>query len=145
MNYSKKIILIIFVSLTCSFVVAQSKKDSIAIKNTVKDFIEGWYEGDAKRMENSLHPDVVSKIVIRSDKGIRLGRFTAEKLVTLTRQGGGTDVPKEEQRKNIKILEIYQNMASARVLAYDAMEFLHLAKWEGEWKIMNILFERSKK
>jgi len=124
---------------------AQTQKDSLAIKSTIKDFIEGWYEGNAQRMEASLHEEVISKIVIPNKEGGRLGRFTAIRLVELTKNGGGTKVPKAKQRKEIKILEIYQNVATARVLAYDAMEFLHLAKWNGQWKIMNILFERSEK
>ncbi len=147
-NYFKKIQILCFIFYLTGLqftLHSQIQKDSIDIERTIENFIEGWYEGDAERMEASLHEDLVSKIVIPTDEGGRLGRFTAARLIELTKRGGGNQVPEKEQRKEIKILEIYQNAATARVLAYDAMEFLHLAKWKGEWKIINILFERTKK
>ena len=145
-SYFKKVVLASFILFltTSQFVLyTQTKRDSLDINKTIRNFIEEWYEGNAERMANSLHEEVISKIVIPHNEGDKLGRFTAERLIELTKNGGGTQVPKNEQRKEIKILEIYQNVATARVLAYDAMEFLHLAKWQGEWKIINILFERT--
>lgn len=134
-----------FLLFSVSIVKSQTKKDSTDIRNTINDFIEGWYEGNAQRMEASLHDEVISKIVYKAQQRDKLGRFSSTRLIELTKNGGGTNVPKSKQRKEIKILEIYQNVATARVLAYDAMEFLHLAKWNGKWKIINILFERTKK
>ena len=128
-----------------NIVIAQSNKDSLEIQRTIRNFIEGWYEGNPERMEASLHEELISKIVISENGNSRLGIFTASKLIELTDKGGGKDVPKDKQRKDIVILEIYQNVATARVLAYDAMELLHLAKWNEEWKIINILFERAEK
>jgi hypothetical protein len=31
-----------------------------AIKRTVLDYFEGWFEGDAARMERALHPELPS-------------------------------------------------------------------------------------
>jgi hypothetical protein len=36
---------------------AQTAADSAAIRATALDYVEGWYAGDAARMEKSLHPD----------------------------------------------------------------------------------------
>lgn len=35
---------------------AQTAADSAAIRTAALDYIEGWYDGDAARMERSLHP-----------------------------------------------------------------------------------------
>ncbi len=32
--------------------------DNAAIKQTALDYIEGWYEGNAERMQRALHPDL---------------------------------------------------------------------------------------
>src|SRR4051812_14973787 len=37
--------------------------DSAAIKATALDYIEGWYTGDAERMERALHPELAKRIV----------------------------------------------------------------------------------
>jgi putative lumazine-binding protein len=42
---------------------AQSKLDADLIKQTALDYIEGWYEADAVRMERALHPDLAKRIV----------------------------------------------------------------------------------
>lgn len=125
-------------------VVAQSSADSTAIRKVALDFIEGWYTADDARFESSVHPEMISKVVSKRGGQSRLERFTVQRLVELTRRGGGKNVPLSERRKEIAILDIYQNAASVKVLAYDAMEYLHVAKWNGEWKIINILFERKK-
>ena len=35
---------------------AQSAADTAAIKATALDYVEGWFEGNAERMERALHP-----------------------------------------------------------------------------------------
>lgn len=38
--------------------------DSAAIRATALDYIDGWYTGDAARMERALHPELVKRIVM---------------------------------------------------------------------------------
>lgn len=65
----KKLALILFTVLTfCSLEVrAQtttvSDADKAAIKQTALDYIEGWYEGNAERMERALHPEPAKRNV----------------------------------------------------------------------------------
>ena len=124
----------------------QTKNDSLAIRATALDFIEGWYQADPQRFRKSLHEDMISKVV--TSYGLdssRMQKFDVDLLVRLTQRGGGSALKPADRRKEVEILDIYQNAASVKVLAYDAMEYLHMAKWKGEWKIINILFERTKK
>lgn len=37
--------------------------ESKAIRKTALDYIEGWYEGDTVRMDRSLHPDLVKRVI----------------------------------------------------------------------------------
>jgi len=37
--------------------------DTEAITRTALDYGEGWYAGDAARMERSLHPDLAKRVV----------------------------------------------------------------------------------
>ena len=45
-----------------------SESDLAAIKQTALDYIEGWYEGSAERMERALHPELAKRIVITDPK-----------------------------------------------------------------------------
>ena len=121
---------------------AQTAADSAAIRETALNYIEGWYEGNAARMERALHPELQKRIVQTDQTGKSfLGNMGASYLVMNTRRGGGKNTPKDQQQKEVIILDIYQNAASVRVTAGAWIDYLHVAKWNGEWKIVNVLWE----
>ncbi len=69
---------------------AQTAADSAAIRQASLDYIEGWYAGDAARMERSLHPDLTKRIVVTMPNGTStLSQMSAMGLVRGTRAGGG--------------------------------------------------------
>jgi hypothetical protein len=62
-------------------------------------------------------------------------------LVNSTRAGGGKSTPANQQRKDVRILDIFGNTASVRVDAATWVDYLHVAKWNGRWVIVNVLWE----
>ncbi|HJU83465.1 MAG TPA: nuclear transport factor 2 family protein [Holophagaceae bacterium] len=113
-----------------------------ALRATALDYIEGWYEGDAARMERALHPELAKRIVRTDAQGRnRLDQMSALTLINGVRAGGGRNTPKERQQKDVTILDVYENAASVKVVASDWIDYLHLAKWNGQWKIVNVLWE----
>ena len=121
---------------------AQSPADTTAIKQTALDYIEGWYEGNAERMERALHPELAKRIVRTSPEGYsRLDQMSAMSLVLGTRRGGGKNTPAEKQQKDVTILDVYENAASVKVVASDWIDYLHMAKSNGRWVIVNVLWE----
>jgi len=116
--------------------------DRDAIKGTALDYIEGWYEGNAERMERALSPDLAKRIVRTNDKGqSNLQQMSAMTLVQYTRQASGKKTPKEKQQKDVTILDVYGNTASVKVVAADWIDYLHVAKFNGRWVIVNVLWE----
>src|SRR5712692_3622293 len=125
---------------------ANASEDEAAIRAACLDYIEGWYTADAARMERALHPDLAKRIVLRDDKGrYRLGQMSAMGLVQGTRDGGGKQTPAAEQQKDVTVLDVYQNAASAKIVASGWIDYLHLARWNGQWKIVNVLWELKPK
>ena len=116
--------------------------DADEIKAACLDYIEGYYTADAARMEKALHPELAKRIVTKDDKGrYRLGQMSAMTLVQATRNGGGKEIPAAQQQKDVTVLDIYENAASAKIVASTWIDYLHLAKWNGQWKIVNVLWE----
>jgi len=121
---------------------AQTAADSNAIRQAALDYIEGYYEGDGARMERALHPELAKRIVRTNDQGhSQLQQMSAMSLVLGTRAGGGKDTPVADRRKDVTIFDIYQNAASAKIYASGWVDYLHLAKWNGRWVIVNVLWE----
>ena len=121
---------------------AQSASDSTGIRQAALDYIEGYYEGNAERMARAVHPELAKRIVNVDERGrYRLGQMSAMTLMEGTRAGGGKDTPVAERRKDVTIFDIYQNAASAKIYASGWVDYLHLAKWNGRWVIVNVLWE----
>jgi hypothetical protein len=121
---------------------AVSDADKAAITQTALDYIEGWYTGDAERMERALHPDLAKRIVRTNDKGqSMLGQMSALGLVQGVKRGGGKNTPKEKQQKDVTILDVYENAASVKIVASDWIDYLHVARFNGRWVIVNVLWE----
>ena len=45
------------------FAQTDSPSDNAAITKTALDYIEGWYTGDAVRMERALHPELAKRMI----------------------------------------------------------------------------------
>ena len=121
---------------------AQTSADSADIRAAALDYIEGWYAGDADRMTRALHPQLAKRIVRTPPGGAStLGDMGAETLIGYTRNGGGRRTPVAQQRKDVRILDIFAGAASVRVDASDWVDYLQLARWNGQWKIVNVLWE----
>jgi hypothetical protein len=121
---------------------AQTPADSADIRATALDYIDGYYTGDAARMERALHPDLAKRIVMTDTLGrSRLGQMSAMGLVQGTRSGGGKNMPAAQKREDVRILDIFQNTASVRIDAGTWVDYLQVAKWNGRWVIVNVLWE----
>ncbi|MGI8835490.1 MAG: nuclear transport factor 2 family protein [Pyrinomonadaceae bacterium] len=133
--------------LVCSFeahaqTIAASDADQAAIKQTALDYVEGWYEGNVERMERALHPELAKRIVRANQQGqSRLDQMSAMSLVQGTRRGGGKNTPKEKRQKDVTILDVFENAASVKLVASDWIDYLHIAKFDGRWLIVNVLWE----
>jgi len=117
--------------------------DSNGIRDAAMDYIQGWYEGNAVRMERALHPEL-AKHIVRTDPKTGHSAFSSMSALTLingVKAGGGTNTPATHRRTDYRLLDIYENAAVARVDAGDWVDYLQLAKWNGRWVIVNVLWE----
>ena len=121
------------------------KKKAEEIREKVLGYIEAWYEGDPGRGENCLHPDLVKRIVLSDPESGKdyLDLMTTEKLIDRWRSGDGRKTPVGLQLKNITILDVHGNIASVKLETPAWVDYMHLAKYNGEWVVVNILWERK--
>jgi hypothetical protein len=133
-------LLLIVAVATAQAVPAQTVADSTAIRQAALDYIEGWYEGNAERMERALHPDLAKRIINTDQRGRNvLGHQSAMTLVQNVRRGGGRE--DTQRRTDVRILDIFVGTASVRVDAGTWIDYLHIARWNGRWVIVNVLWE----
>ena len=105
------------------------------------DYLESWYTADADRMGRALHPDMVKRYVDSLPTGRQVVHsLTRDLMVEMTRGGGGSKVPLESRKIAVDVLEVSGEIAVARASSAEYLEYLSLAKCNGQWTIINILW-----
>ena len=112
--------------------------DKDGITKTVLDYVEGWYQGDAKRMDQALSKHLAKRRIASDGEIIELSK---EWMVTETGNGRGRIENPEHGRKDITILAQTETMASVLLLAENFVDYLHLVKVGDSWKIANVLWD----
>ena len=83
---------------------SDNEEGKSAIRETALDYIEGWYQGDDKRVERALHPDLTKRgVLIMKRTGKTFINFaSASNMVEYTRAGMGKlkegDIPAVSER-----------------------------------------------
>jgi hypothetical protein len=138
---------ILAISASAQTVTDNRAADEAAIRKTALNYVEGWYEGNADRMQSALHPELAKRIA-KNDATTgktALQSLSADQLVQYTRQGGGKTTPAEKQMKDVKVLDVFENAATVRAEMAGWVDYMHLAKIDGEWKIVNVLWATKPK
>jgi hypothetical protein len=120
-----------------------AQADQAGIRRASLDYIEGWYTNDAARVERALHPQMVKRRVMQDAAGTSsLDHGDAQRLIRATALGPGEVArPLGDRRREVRILDVHGDAATVRIDADDWVDYLHLIRWNGEWKIINVLWE----
>lgn len=120
-----------------------TEADREAIKAAALDYAEGCYEGNAARMERALHPELAKRIVSNDAQTSRstLDQMGASVLINVVARGCAKDTPKEQQQKDVTILDVYGGAATVKLVMRGWIDYLHIAKFNGRWVIVNVLWE----
>ena len=115
-----------------------------AIRQVALDYAEGWYTGDAARMDRALHPSFVKRTLVRTPdgKGWTNGP-TSEKqmMVDWTREGGGRTWT-GELAYEIEITDLFRDIAAVRCISPEYVDYLQLARFGDDgWQIVNVLWQ----
>lgn len=145
----RKKLLFLVMAILCAGISANAQTASPevdAIKRTALNYAEGWYEGDAEKMESALSTDLAKRIVRTNPQGQSMvSSMTALALVQGTRGGFGKQTPKAEQQKDVTVLDVMGNAATVKLEMRDWIDYLHIGKVNGKWLIINVLWEMKPK
>lgn len=119
-----------------------SDADRAAIEAAARDYVDGWYEGDAERVARALHPDLAKRTVRALPDGSEvLNTLSQSNMVAYTRAGYGKKNKQEGQHNEVIILDVMTKTASVKTVTHEFIDYLQLAKIDGQWRIVNVLWE----
>jgi hypothetical protein len=102
----------------------------------IADYCEGYAGGDEQRMERSLHPALVKRSIERD--GVRTLDTPYMVRAAAKRRANGT--AELDPSWTIEFVDIRGDMAAAVVVTDQFHDYLHLGRFHGEWKILNVLW-----
>jgi Putative lumazine-binding len=141
----KKIITTFAISIVFMLNVnAQTAQDTLEIKRAALGYIESQHNMNPKQMEEALHPRLVKRSVFKdkTTKKEYISEYFAENMIILAEKYNikGDKFPKNP-KKEVILLDVSAKTASVKLIADDWIDYMHIVKVNGAWKIINVLWQ----
>lgn len=114
-----------------------------AVTRAALDYIDGFYQGDTARLARALDPSLSKYGMWRDSTGNWSGRrmtYSEAIAYAIRVKAQARPIPATWPRE-AKVLEMGERIAAARVRAWWGFDYLLLAQRDGQWKIMQVMWE----
>ena len=122
---------------------AIQRADRAAVEQAALDYVDALYNADTTRIERSVHPQLTKRGFWRDNANLPWGpqtTMTYDQLMTLTKTWNA-DKKRDTSIKKVDVFDVLDQTATAKVTAMWGVDYLHLAKYDGRWKIINIVWQ----
>lgn len=118
------------------------KAEEKAIKKAALDYIDGAYSGSGERMARAIHPELTKVLPYKlPETGTTMLNYSGAILLIEATRAKMMNLPEEKRKIKVKILDVYNEIAMVEVLSAKYYDYLHLARINGQWKIVNVLWK----
>ncbi len=118
--------------------------DRAGVERAALDYLEGFYEGSTDKIRRGVHPEVLKFGFYRESGDEEYERAPMsfdEMLQFATRVKESGQHPGPEAPKRVEILDVLDQTAVAKVYAWWGTDYLSMARYDGEWKIVQVLWQ----
>jgi hypothetical protein len=145
----RKLIVLMLLMVSAAPVSAQNKDaDREAVRLAVLDYVEGIYNVEPARIEKSVHPNLAKMGFYRAptDPTYRAGNtMTFQRLIEVAKNFNKDGSLPKDAPKEIVVYDVLDQTATAKLVAHWGIDYMHLAKFEGKWMIVNVLWQSPPK
>jgi hypothetical protein len=122
---------------------APANSDQEAVRQAVLDYVEGVYNVDPARIEKSVHPELAKRGFYRGkpEDAYRESKMTHAQLIEVAKNWNKGRKLRPDAPKEITVFEVTDQTASAKLVAEWGMDYFHLAKYDGKWMIVNVMWQ----
>ncbi|SRR5258707_1977885 len=113
-----------------------------AIRQAVLDYVEGIYTVNPARIARSVHPSLNKGGFFENKEGsYSFTTMTFEETVDLSKSYNTDGRMPHDAPKKIVIFDAQEQIASVKLTAWWGIDYMHLAKYDGKWMIVNIFWQ----
>ena len=114
-----------------------SNDEMSAVQSTVTNYIEGYFTGDAQRMEQTLHPHYLKHVI--HPEAHPMQEMSGPEMMRGVRSEGAPDMPTESKTEQVTVLDVAGDIASAKLVTPEWTDYMTLLKVNSEWKILSVV------
>lgn len=123
---------------------APAAPDREGVRRAALDYLEGFYEGDSVKIARSVRSDV-RKVGYYTNRGAlpyETDEMPFPAMLTYVQnfKKNGRTTPATAPREII-VGEVNDQTATAKVVAWWGIDYLHLARYAGKWMIVNVMWQ----
>lgn len=123
---------------------SQTRQDSLEIRQSVLDYIESQHKPNPEQMKRAMHPRAVKRTFWKDKETGKdyLRETTTESMILLAESyNRNKDRFPAVPKKEVKLLDVSERIATVKLTADDWIDYLHVVKLNGAWKITNVLWQ----
>jgi Putative lumazine-binding len=125
-----------------AFSSAQTAADREGVERAALDYLEGFYEGSTEKLSRSVHPEVLKFGFYRKNREYHRSPMTFDEMLAFARRvKDRQEFPAQDAPKRVELLDVLDQTAAVKVYAWWGSDYLNLAKYDGEWKIVQVLWQ----
>ena len=117
--------------------------DRAAVEAAVLDYVDALYDVDTLRVERSVHPELAKRGFARSREGgyreLKMTYAELHRLATTWNAAGRLD--RARAPREVVVYDVLDQTATAKLTAAWGVDYLHLARYDGRWRIVNVLWQ----
>lgn len=120
-----------------------SAEDAALVKRACLDYAESAYLMKPENIDRSVHPDLVKVGYMgRGDAGgYEAHPMNHQQLKDLVAKWNANGQFGPGARKDIEVLDVSDQTASAKLSAEWGVDYFHLAKFDGKWQIAQVIWQ----
>lgn len=122
--------------------------DREGVRRAALDYLEGFYEGDSAKIVRSVRPNVrkVGYFTPRGATTYEAEEMTYAEMISYANnfKKNGRSTPATAPREVI-VGEVNDQTATAKVVAWWGIDHMQLAKYDGKWMIVNVMWQSPPK
>jgi len=122
----------------------QTRQDTLAITQAALDYIESQHKPNPAQMDRAVHPRMVKRTFWKdrvTQKEFVDENFAENMIILAERYNKNGDRFPANPKKVVKLLDISDRTASVKLTADEWIDYMHLVKVNGQWKIINVLWQ----
>ena len=129
-------------SVAAAVAFTQAASDREAVRLAALDYVEGIYSVQPERIQRSVHSALVKRGFYKKDASTPYVEMpmTYDQLVTLSKNWN-RDGTRDTSVKRVEVYDVLDQTAVAKVTASWGVDYMLLGKFDGTWKITQILWQ----